>query len=349
MAASGTVTVKKRVTKTYNTGSSGSSGSSSKSSSSSGGSSGSSNKVSTGTYTEGDKYAGGNTFVRPDGSTYEHYGEFTSPSGKVTYTDNDGNVKVIKSSNKGEVGNIYNADGTVDKDYEMVARDYGIMQMNALQAAQERQQEAIDAAYRASANELNNSVADAQRQAYVNQQKALKNLPQTMAAAGYTGGVTETNAANISNEYQNALTDLERAKAQELARLQANRANGIAESNAQYDIQMANMLQQAQQAQIAQQRWDEEMKLRQAAALLEQDKLKLARDQWEAEQQPTAPTTPAQIVAPTTIADATQKAVANNDISYLAAYYSNLGLSPEAVAERLNRYTTDPTSAFYRA
>lgn len=307
-------------------------GSSSKSSSSS-----SSGRVPANSYGNGDKYVGGDTIKKADGTTETIRGEYTSPSGKRTNTDNDGNVTVLGSSNKSEVGNIYNADGTIEK-------DYGIMQMQALQDAQERQQEAIDAAYRASASELNNSVADAQRQAYVNQQRALKNLPQTMAAAGYTGGVTETNAANISNEYQNALTDLERAKAQELARLQANRANGIAETNAQYDIQMANMLQQAQQAQIAQQRWDEEMKLRQAAALLEQDKLKFERDQWEAEQNNNP-------LVMSRVADSLSSAIdagaTIGSLQPVVAYWEKQNMTDAQIAEMLNQMTRDPKSQLY--
>ena len=327
-----TITVKKPKKTTVTYGSGGSSSSSS------------SGRVPANSYGNGDKYVGGNTIKKADGTTETIKGEYTSPSGKVTHTDDEGNVKVSSSSNKSEVGTTYNADGTIDKDYEMIARDYGIMQMQALQDAQERQQEAIDAAYRASASELNNSVADAQRQAYVNQQKALKNLPQTMAAAGYTGGVTETNAANISNEYQNALTDLERAKAQELARLQANRANGIAESNAQYDIQMANMLQQAQQAQIAQQRWDEEMKLRQAAALLEQDKLKLARDQWEADQNNNP-------LVMSRVADSLSSAInagaTIGSLQPVVAYWEKQNMTDAQIADMLNHMTRDPKSQLY--
>lgn len=327
-----TITVKKpkKTTVTYGSGSSSSSSSS--------------GRVPANSYGNGDKYVGGNTIKKADGTTETIKGEYTSPSGKVTHTDDDGNVKVLSSSNKSEIGTTYNADGTIDKDYEMIARDYGIMQMQALQDAQERQQEAIDAAYRASASELNNSVADAQRQAYVNQQKALKNLPQTMAAAGYTGGVTETNAANISNEYQNALTDLERAKAQELARLQANRANGIAESNAQYDIQMANMLQQAEQAQIAQQRWDEEMKLRQAAALLEKDKLKFARDQWEAEQN-NNPLVMSRVAD--TLSSAIDAGATIGSLQPVVAYWANQNMTDEQIAEMLNQMTRDPKSQLY--
>lgn len=316
----------------------------------------SSGRVPANSYGNGDKYVGGDTIKKADGSTETIRGEYTSPSGKVTYTDDDGNVKVVKSSDKSQIGTTFNADGTIDKDYEMIAKDYGIMQMQALQAAQEKRQDAIDSAYRASANELNNSVADFQRQAYVNQQRALKNLPQTMAAAGYTGGVTETNAANISNEYQNALTDIERARAQELARLQANRANGIAESNAQYDIQMANMLQQAQQYQRQQEQWDEEMKLRQAAAALEEERVRnqinLAnREQALAEQKFAA--TQANggngtlLAVPTSLTAATQQSIAGNNMEPLMAYYKSQGWSDADILAELNRYRVDPESAFY--
>lgn len=308
---------------------------------SSGGSS--SGRVAANSYGNGDKYVGGDTIKKADGSTETIRGEYTSPSGKVTYTDDGGNVKVVKSSDKSQIGTTFNADGTIE-------RDYGIMQMQALQAAQEKRQDAIDAAYRASANELNNSVADFQRQAYVNQQRALKNLPQTMAAAGYTGGVTETNAANISNEYQNALTDIERARAQELARLQANRANGIAETNAQYDIQMANMLQQAQQAQLAQERWDEEMKLRQAAALWEKEKYGLDYDLRQKEldlERDKLNNNTNMTRVPESFLAARSAAYSIGSLDPIVAYYAEKGLNDKEIAARLNIIVNDPQSDLY--
>lgn len=137
----------------------------------------------------------------------------------------------------------------------------------------------------------------------------MKAMPQLMAAAGYSGGVTESNAANIMNEYQNALIDLDRSKAQELARLQANLANGIAESDTQYQIQLANALQAAQQFEAQQEAQRQQLAMQQRAAALEEERyrdqlalqqaeLQLQRDKLNAANDPTAPTyTPSQVTS----------------------------------------------------
>ena len=57
--------------------------------------------------TQGDKYVGGNTFRGPDGSTYEKYGTFVSPSGKVSEIADDGTITTIKSKDKSQIGNVY--------------------------------------------------------------------------------------------------------------------------------------------------------------------------------------------------------------------------------------------------
>ena len=111
----------------------------SKSTSGSGSSSG---RVAANSYGTGDKYVGGTTMKRADGSTYEISGEYTSPSGKVSYTDNDGNITTISSNDKSQNGTVYTKqpDGTyssnytekVQRDYEKdYAREYADMQVDA--------------------------------------------------------------------------------------------------------------------------------------------------------------------------------------------------------------------------
>lgn len=258
-----------------------------------GGSSGgsSSSSVPANSYGNGTKYAGGNTFTNADGSTTKVTGEYTSPSGKTTYVNNDGSGTVLASSDKSQIGQTFYPDGTstMDKPVEIVdpnakysytykgeqdhiGTDAYSMQVDALQAAMRNDKKALQAAYDESEQTLNDAIADAQRQAYVNQQRSIKAMPQMMAAAGYSGGVTESTAANIMNEYQNALSDLERSKAQELARLQANLANGIAETDTQYNIQLANALQAAQQYEAQKAAQAAQLELQQRAAALEEKK-----------------------------------------------------------------------------
>ena len=261
------VTAKKRTTKTYG----GSSGSSNGSSSSS-----SSGRVPANSYGDGVKYAGGNTFVNPDGSTFEHYGEYTSPSGKVTYTDSNGNITVVDSANKSEIGKVYNTSGTEPTYSAGYSGSYGNgaynMQVDALRQAMGSNKDALEDSFYANKRALKAATLEGQRQAYVNQQRALKNLPQTMAAAGYNGGITESTAANIANEYQNAWNDYERAEAQELARLQAEYANGIANVDTKYNVEIANALAAAQALERQQQQYADELAYRQAAAAAEEER-----------------------------------------------------------------------------
>lgn len=64
-------------------------------------------RVKANSYGDGRKYAGGNTFVNADGTTEKVYGYFTSPSGKVTYTYEDGSIIVLVSGDIYEVGTVY--------------------------------------------------------------------------------------------------------------------------------------------------------------------------------------------------------------------------------------------------
>ena len=264
------------------------------------GSSGSSNRVPANSYGTGTAYAGGNTFVdKSTGNTSQVTGEYTSPSGKTTYVNSDGSGTVLASQDKSQIGQTFYADGTstMDKpavveernpysytykgESDHVGTDAYSMQVDALQAAMRDNKKALQAAYDESEQTLNDAIADAQRQAYVNQQRSIKAMPQMMAAAGYSGGVSESTAANIMNEYQNALTDLERSKAQELARLQTNLANGIAESDTQYQIQLANALQAAQQFEAQQEAQRQQLAMQQRAAALEEERY---RDQLALQQ-----------------------------------------------------------------
>jgi hypothetical protein len=373
------VTAKKRETKTYNTGTSGgSSGSSSTrtpidygsiggttypsstSSSSTPAQSNPTSNLPTGTYTQGDKYAGGNVFTRPDGTQYQTFDYFTSPSGKTTYTDQDGTITVTGSSNKDEIGKVYNTSGdylgyTVPAAYGNLVNGqsydniYGLdanamLQVNALQAAMAGNRDALEDSFYANKRALKQATLDGQRQAYINQQKALKALPQTMAAAGYNGGVTESTAANIANEYQNAWNDYERAEAQELARLQADLANGIANINTQYNVHIANALQQAQANKLAQDRWDDEMELKREAAAIAAREIALKEKQFDEENDENKKPS---INAPVSLAVASRQAINSRSMAPIAAYYASMGLSSDQIAKELNWMVTDPESAYY--
>ena len=56
---------------------------------------------------QNDKYVGGNTFRKPDGTVHEKHGTFVSPSGKVSEIADDGTVTTIKSKDENQIGNVY--------------------------------------------------------------------------------------------------------------------------------------------------------------------------------------------------------------------------------------------------
>lgn len=139
-------------------------------------------------------------------------------------------------------------------------------QIAALEAAMKAAREQQQASYNAALVDLDNAVASGQQQAYLNSQKAMNALPQAMAAAGYTGGVTETTASDIMGDYQNALTDLEKNRALTAAQLQMDLDNGILQSDAAYRQQIADLIGQAQDSDAAYQ-----MQIAQLLQQLEQE------------------------------------------------------------------------------
>lgn len=367
-------------------------------------------RVAANSYGTGEKYAGINSegkneFVREDGSRYTvDDGIYTSPSGKVSEISDGGRTTTtVKSRDESQIGNIYSGGekvGTVEfspayyNDYNQTygsgtinyggvtgggsgGRGGGVsMQVKALEQAMGNNKDALEAAYDASRGELESSISSAQQQAYINSQKALKNLPQAMAAGGYNGGVTETTAASIQNEYQNALNQLEQAKAQELARMQANLANGIADSESQYQIQLANALAQAEQLAWEQQQAEEEMALRKKAAALEEMKYLDSRNKaasgsgsgtekskytinelralyndglidrdtfYELSGMPiyTPP------LVPKTYQAALEQSQKAGNVQPLVLYYKSKGMSDAQIANDINAATMDKESALY--
>ena len=261
---------------THSSGSSGGNSGGSSAPSGTGTSKGSS--IPTGNYTQGDKYAGGTTFTRPDGSQYNVDGSFTSPSGKTSEISG-GKITTTGSKDKNQIGTVYTDDGTgnYSSDYKVLGsyanygKDYddtANLQVSALRKAMNSSKDALNEAFDASVGTLNNSVTRGKQDAYIAQQKALKNLPQAMAAAGYTGGITESTAAGLAGDYQNALLSLENQKAQELARLQADKAQGIANVDANYQTQISNALQAAQQMAYQREQDAAQLELQQRAAAL---------------------------------------------------------------------------------
>lgn len=64
-------------------------------------------RVPANSYGDGAVYVGGNLIKQADGTIIRVKGYFTSPSGKRTYTDDSGNILVLKAADIHEVGTTY--------------------------------------------------------------------------------------------------------------------------------------------------------------------------------------------------------------------------------------------------
>lgn len=130
---------------------------------------------------------------------------------------------------------------------------------------------------------INLNYDDLTKQHYIDREMAEKNLPQQLAALGFTGGLAESSLLGIGYDYENNLNAAERARSQQLteqdnfyaqALRDAAREKANMESAAQQ--QYAKNYQQVMADKIAQQQYEEQM-----AYQKEQDAL--ANSRYDAE------------------------------------------------------------------
>lgn len=77
-------------------------------------------------------------------------------------------------------------------------------QIAGYKASQTAEEQALEAQRATQAKKLEDERYKAQQDAYVARRMSEKNLPQLLAAQGISGGMTETTASNIYNDYLNA-------------------------------------------------------------------------------------------------------------------------------------------------
>ena len=86
------------------------------------------------------------------------------------------------------------------------------------------------------------------KQAYINRVLQEKNLDQSMAAQGLSGGATETTRASMSNNYGNARNEINRTTNNNLSNLEGEYNENLAAAMSAYNTAVANAeLQRAQQ------------------------------------------------------------------------------------------------------
>lgn len=113
--------------------------------------------------------------------------------------------------------------------------------------------------------DINQSYDDLYRQLYMDRRRAEKNLPQQLAAMGISGGMTESAALGIQNDYSNALQQGEREKINTLrgidqaiseARLSGD--IGLAQQAAEIAMNQLNTYANTIAAMQAQQNWQKQ-------------------------------------------------------------------------------------------
>lgn len=216
-------------------------------------------------------------YVRPGTNTATKYGNSGRTYTTSTTKKNTGYVQ--PTGNAGNVrtgGNTYAASSGVQSAAPAQSNSYNayaemqaaIAEANRraeeqMRAAQEAQRRAREEAYQKaaaqqkanydySAGQVNNAADKALQEAYINRMLQDKNFAQTMSAQGLNGGASETTAAGMYNNYNNARNSLEDERQRQLgslqntyqnnmAQLEAQRASGEAASLSQYQTALANL------------------------------------------------------------------------------------------------------------
>ncbi len=112
----------------------------------------------------------------------------------------------------------------------------------------------LDSSANKSRNEINVDSEGAMRQAFINNMLSRRDLAQSMAARGLSGGATETTQASMENNYGNARNQIDTQRNSSLADLEQTYQNNLAQALQQYNSMMANLNQwRAQQEMAAEQ------------------------------------------------------------------------------------------------
>ena len=150
-------------------------------------------------------------------------------------------------------------------DYSSMIREMLAEQRAAAQAAYDASRARLDAAYNDTYDALgknlnsaldrmqknyeygrgvqNDDAGKSLREAYINYMMNKRNLAQNLAAAGLSGGATESNMAKMYNNYGSSRNNINTTLAQNLAQLLNTYENNVAAANQAYNEQWANARQ----------------------------------------------------------------------------------------------------------
>jgi len=109
-------------------------------------------------------------------------------------------------------------------------------------------EDALGDAYSRSKSSIMDDSRASLKQAYINKVLQEKNLDQSLAAQGLSGGATETTKASMSNNYGNARNEINRTTNNNLSTLEGEYNQNLAQALQAYNTAVANaQLQKAQQ------------------------------------------------------------------------------------------------------
>jgi hypothetical protein len=214
----------------------------------------------------------GNTNLRDNGyyNTYPTTGSTTTTSDRPkTGGSGSGSRSKSSSSSSSNMANAYNAllAAYRQNDYS----DYLRQMREAAQTAYDRGMGALNSAYDNQMNSLSDNLNETRnqltnqynrsrdninqdaenslRQAYINNMMSRRNLGQQMSALGLNGGATETNLANMANNYGNARNNINTTLNNNLSNLEGNYSDNLSQAQQAYNSAVASAnLQKAQQA-----------------------------------------------------------------------------------------------------
>lgn len=143
----------------------------------------------------------------------------------ATYIDDSGNKQFGLVQPNADTSGYYDR----MRDYQgQIYADTLASNAKALEDAQKRAREAADAQREA----LTQGYQGTNRQLYRDYMEHRRTLPQEMAAAGYSGGLSESSNIRLRNSYEEALAQNERARLTEEAGIESNFAQQAYEAEA---------------------------------------------------------------------------------------------------------------------
>lgn len=138
------------------------------------------------------------------------------------------------------------AQAAYDRNMQRISDTYNTSR-DALQSNYNSTRGQLENSMNRSRNEINTDSEAAMRQAFVNNMLSRRDLAQSMAAQGMSGGASETTRASLENNYGNARNQIDTQRGKSLSDLNETYNNNIAAALQQYNSQMANLDMQRMQ------------------------------------------------------------------------------------------------------